>query len=58
MGATFTSGSHLMEHWLKITGTMAHELPERWLYFTVICMLLGSKATLPQKKALSGRSWG
>ena len=28
-----------MEHWLKITGTMAHELPERWLYFTVICIV-------------------
>jgi len=26
-----------MEQWLKITGTMAHELPERRLYFTVIC---------------------
>ena len=28
-----------MEHWLKITGTMAHELPERRLYFTVICIM-------------------
>ena len=26
------------EHWLKITGTMAHELQERRLYFTVICI--------------------
>jgi len=37
MRATCKSGSHLMEHWLKIIGTMAHELPERRLYFIVIC---------------------
>jgi hypothetical protein len=38
-GSHFKSGSHIMEHWLKITGTMAHDLPERRLYFTVICIL-------------------
>jgi len=31
-------GAFVTEHWLKITGTMAHELPERRLYFTVICI--------------------